>query len=114
MKAIEAACLANLEDNVRDAALREKLRPTYRAGCKRMIFSSDFYQAIAHPNASLVTESIERVETNGVRTSDGKLHELDVLVLATGFRAEVTQLLATERGEAAQQIGRRAGERERV
>ena len=88
MKAIEAACLANLEDNVRDAALREKLRPNYRAYCKPMIFSSDFYAAIAHPNASLATESIERVETNGVRTSDGKLHELDVLVLAIGFRAD--------------------------
>ncbi len=88
MKAIEAACLANLENNVRDAFLREKLRPNYRAGCKRMIFSWDFYDAIQHPNASLITETIERVEAKGVRTSDGKLHELDVLVLATGFRAD--------------------------
>ena len=39
MKDIEDACLANLEDNVRDPALREKLRPNYRAGCKRLIFS---------------------------------------------------------------------------
>jgi cation diffusion facilitator CzcD-associated flavoprotein CzcO len=88
MKAIEAACLANLETHVTDPVLREKLRPNYRAACKRLVISPDFYQAITKPNAELVTASIERVEPRGVRTRDGKLHELDVLVLATGFRAD--------------------------
>ena len=88
MKKIEAMCLANLERHVRDSALREKLRPNYRAACKRLIFSSDFYTAIQHPNAELVTDVIECVEAGGVRTRDGRLHELDVLVLATGFRAD--------------------------
>jgi cation diffusion facilitator CzcD-associated flavoprotein CzcO len=36
----------------------------------------------------LVTEAIERIEPQGVRTTDGVLHELDVLVLATGFHAD--------------------------
>jgi cation diffusion facilitator CzcD-associated flavoprotein CzcO len=87
MKMIEAACQANL-DTVQDAALREKLRPTYRAACKRLVISPDFYQAIQQPNAELVTSGIDRVEPKGVRTKDGVLHELDVLVLATGFRAD--------------------------
>jgi cation diffusion facilitator CzcD-associated flavoprotein CzcO len=88
MKMVEAACLANLEDNVRDPVLREKLRPTYRAACKRLVISPDFYQAIQKPSAELETAGIERVEARGVRTRDGRLHELDVLVLATGFRAD--------------------------
>ena len=88
MKLIEAVCLANLENNVKDPAMREKLRPNYRAACKRLIVSADFYQAIQQPNAQLVTEGIERIEPRGVRTHDGQLHELDVLVLATGFRAD--------------------------
>jgi cation diffusion facilitator CzcD-associated flavoprotein CzcO len=86
--AIQAACLANLENNVADPVLREKLRPTYRAACKRLIISPDFYAAIQHPDATLVTEGIERIEPRGVRTRDGRLHELDVLVLATGFRVD--------------------------
>jgi cation diffusion facilitator CzcD-associated flavoprotein CzcO len=49
--------------------------------------SANFYDAIQQPNAELVTEAIERVEPGGVRTKDGVLHELDVLVLATGFQA---------------------------
>ena len=47
--------------------------------------SENFYDASQRPNAKLVTEAIERVEASGVRTRDGRLHELDVLVLATGF-----------------------------
>ena len=88
MKAIEEACRDNLERSVTDPVLREKLRPNYRAACKRLVISPDFYDAIQSPNAELVTESIERVEAGGVRTSDGRLHELDVLVMATGFRAD--------------------------
>jgi cation diffusion facilitator CzcD-associated flavoprotein CzcO len=88
IQAIAEACLTNLEDNVADPALREQLRPDYRAACKRLVISPDFYDAIQHPNAELVTAPIERVETGGIRTTDGVLHELDVLVLATGFKVD--------------------------
>ena len=88
MKMIEDACLANLENSVKDPVLREKLRPTYRAACKRLVISPDFYQAIQKPASELETAGIERVEAKGVRTRDGRLHELDVLVLATGFRPD--------------------------
>jgi cation diffusion facilitator CzcD-associated flavoprotein CzcO len=88
MAAIEQACLDNLENSVRDPKLRERLRPNYRAACKRLVISPDFYEAIQKPNAKLVDQGIERVEASGVRTQDGVLHELDVLVLATGFKAD--------------------------
>ena len=88
MREIEAACLANLEETVVDPVLREKLRPNYRAACKRLIISPNFYESIQHPNAELVESGIEAIEPDGVRTKDGILHELDVLVLATGFRAD--------------------------
>jgi cation diffusion facilitator CzcD-associated flavoprotein CzcO len=86
IKIVEDMCLANLENSVRDPALRERLRPDYRAACKRLVVSPTFYEAIQHPNASLVTAPIERIEPEGVRTADGVLHALDVLVLATGFK----------------------------
>ncbi|MHB8219865.1 MAG: flavin-containing monooxygenase [Acidimicrobiales bacterium] len=85
---LEELCVANLEENVSDPELRAKLRPDYRAACKRLIVSPGFYQAIQHPHARLVTDAIDHVEPQGVRTVDGKLHELDILVLATGFRVD--------------------------
>ena len=88
MAELEAACLANLEDNVSDPVLREKLRPNYRAGCKRLIFSPNFYQAVQSPNAHVITDEIAAVEPAGIRLKTGELRELDVLVVATGFRAD--------------------------
>ncbi len=88
MKDIEDACLANLEDNVHDPVLLAKLRPNYRAGCKRLIFSGDFYAAIQHPNAYVLTEGIERIEPGGIRLKSGELRDLDILVMATGFRVD--------------------------
>ncbi len=82
------ACRDNLEQNVHDPALREQLLPDHQPFCKRLIFSPDYYQAIQRDNARLVRSDIERIESNGIRTRDGKLHELDVIVLATGFRAD--------------------------
>jgi cation diffusion facilitator CzcD-associated flavoprotein CzcO len=68
--------------------LRERLRPSYQAACKRLVISQSFYDAIQQPNAQLVTSAIDRIEPEGVRTGDGVLHELDVLVLATGFQVD--------------------------
>ena len=53
----EDGCVANLEGSVRDPALRERLRPGYRAACKRLVMSDNFYDAIQQSNATLVTES---------------------------------------------------------
>ena len=72
---------------IRDPELRRKLTPNYEVGCKRLVFSDGFYDAIQQPSIDLVTESIDRITPKGVVTKDGALHELDVLVFATGFDA---------------------------
>ncbi len=99
LAAIHQTCEAYLE-TVADPELRERLRPDYRATCKRLVLSPNFYEAIQRPNAHLVTEDIARVEREGVRTKDGVLHPLDVLVLATGFRVDrfVRPMQVTGRG----------------
>ena len=86
IKMVEEICRAHLDETVLDPELKAKLTPNYRAGCKRLVVAGGFYEAIQQPHTELVTEEIERVEEKGVRTRDGKLHPLDVLVLATGFQ----------------------------
>ena len=85
MSRIAERCAINLHENVNDPVLRRKLTPDYKVACKRLIMSDAFYTAIQQSNAELVTAGIEHIEAQGVRTKDGVLHELDVLVLATGF-----------------------------
>lgn len=82
----QALCRRHLA-RVNDPVLREKLSPKFELGCRRLIFSDTFYDAIQQPGVALVTEGIERIEPKGIRTRDGRLHELDVLVTATGFHA---------------------------
>ena len=88
MHEIEAIVRQNLEDNVSDPELREKLRPNYRAACKRLIFSPDFYAAVQRPAVEVSIGGIEAIEADGIRSADGTLHELDVIALATGFQAD--------------------------
>lgn len=77
--------LNHLEAQVEDPALREKLTPNYPIGCKRVLFCDDYYPALQKPHVQLVTDGIEQIVPQGVITTDGRLHELDILVYATGF-----------------------------
>ncbi|MGV9414592.1 flavin-containing monooxygenase [Nocardia sp. NPDC003693] len=70
---------------VRDESLRAALTPDYQAMCKRLVVSDRFYEIVQRPDVDLVTDGIDHVEGAGVVTADGALHELDILVLATGF-----------------------------
>ena len=84
-KFLEICCKANLFFAVKDKVLRTKLRPNYKVGCKRVVINKTFYEGIQKENANLTTEGIDKITDKGVLTKDGKLHELDVLVLSTGF-----------------------------
>jgi cation diffusion facilitator CzcD-associated flavoprotein CzcO len=78
----------NLEASVRDPKLKEKLRPNYLPLCKRLVISWNYYEAVQQPNVEVETGAIERVEKNGIRMQDGTFHQLDIIVLATGFKAD--------------------------
>jgi cation diffusion facilitator CzcD-associated flavoprotein CzcO len=75
----------NIRRSVKDRDLRRKLTPSYRAGCKRILNSDTYYRGIANPKTQVITEGIDRLVPEGIRTVDGKDHPVDVLVFATGF-----------------------------
>ena len=77
---------------VEDPDVRARLVPTHPWGCKRPLFSSEYYQAFNRPNLELVTEGIDHIEGDGIVTVDGRKRVVDTLVLATGFKT--TQYLS--------------------
>ena len=97
---VSAICRWNLRLSVRDPELRRKLTPNYQAMCKRQVLSKRYYRAIQRSGVHVVTDAIDHVEPEGVVTADGTLHELDVLVLATGFDAHAYVRPLTIVGEA--------------
>lgn len=86
LKGMELLARAHLRRQVRDRDLRAKLTPTYAFGCKRPTFSNTYYPALTQPNVDVVTEGIEQVGENGIVTTDGTLHEVDTIIMSTGFR----------------------------
>ena len=84
--AFEAVGRYQLRRQVRDAGLRAKLTPKYRFACKRPAVSDDYYPAICGANVELVTSGIARITQSAVVTDDGVHHEVDALILATGFK----------------------------
>jgi len=86
----EAIARRHLARAVKDEALRAKLTPGYRLGCKRVLISDDYYPALQRPNVTLETDGIARLTETGVTTEAGRHHDLDVIVYATGFDVTAT------------------------
>jgi cyclohexanone monooxygenase/acetone monooxygenase len=76
---------------LRDPHLIDVLVPTdYGFGTHRVPLELNYLEAYHRPNVTLVgvrDNPIERVVPEGLRLADGTVHELDVIVLATGFDA---------------------------
>ncbi len=95
---VDAVARRNLR-TVRDPELRAKLTPRDASLCKRPVVSTRFYKVVQRPDVDVETSGIERVVPEGVVTQDGVTHELDVLILATGFEAHNYMRPMEVRGE---------------
>ncbi|NQX28180.1 NAD(P)/FAD-dependent oxidoreductase [Microbacteriaceae bacterium VKM Ac-2854] len=84
---LRAEALGHLAAQVADPQLRAVLTPDYEIGCKRVLLSDDYYPALARAHVSVVPAPLAHVDGATVHASDGSAHELDVLILATGFQA---------------------------
>lgn len=84
---LRAEALGHLAAQVADPQLRAVLTPDYEIGCKRVLLSDDYYPALAQPHVTVVPAPLGHVDGATVVASDGSAHELDVLILATGFQA---------------------------
>src|SRR3954454_6467810 len=87
LNGLKAAGWWNIRRGIQDPALRRRVTPTDEVGCKRVMLTDDWYPALARPDVELVTEGIEAITPDGVRTRDGRSRPADVLVLATGFKS---------------------------
>jgi len=81
----ERLSMRHLRAQVSDPVLREKLTPHFQFGCKRVLISDDYWATFERENVDLVTEPIRRIVPNGIETADGRRHDVDAIVLATGF-----------------------------
>jgi cation diffusion facilitator CzcD-associated flavoprotein CzcO len=77
---------AFMRSQVKDPELRRRVWPDYTFGCKRVLFSSYFLPTLERPNVELVTDPPQRIVPEGVLTAGGRVHEVDCIIWATGFK----------------------------
>jgi cation diffusion facilitator CzcD-associated flavoprotein CzcO len=82
---IENIAKANMAKSIKDPALRAKLTPDYRIGCKRILLSSTYYPALAQPNVDVVASGLTEVRGSTVVAADGTETEVDAIIFGTGF-----------------------------
>jgi cation diffusion facilitator CzcD-associated flavoprotein CzcO len=76
---------AFMRGQLKDQGVRRKVWPDYTFGCKRVLFSSTFLPALQRPQVDLVTAPIARITPTGVEDAEGRHHEVDTIIYATGF-----------------------------
>ena len=87
-KVNHAIAMRHLRSQITDPELRAKLTPDYPIGCKRILFSNEFYPALADPTVEVVTEGVTEIRPHGVVDESGREHPADVIVYATGFDSQ--------------------------
>jgi cation diffusion facilitator CzcD-associated flavoprotein CzcO len=100
--------LDHLTASVVGTGLRHQLTPDYEIGCKRILFSDDYYAALQLGHVRLEPTPLARIADGSGTTSDrgsrtaiaasGNSYELDVLVLATGFNSTRPSIAGHIRG----------------
>ena len=80
-------------DIVRDPATAAKLRPYYRYLCKRPCFHDEYLEAFNAPNVTLIDcpAGFDRITEEGP-VVEGHQYEVDCIIYATGFEAELTPI----------------------
>ena len=93
-RVVERIALRHLHAQVKDPELRERLRPRYAIGCKRILPTDEWYPALVQPNVEVVSEGIREVRPRSIALADGSEREVDTIIFGTGFH--VTDLPIAE------------------
>ena len=86
MRVAERLARRHIARQVADPALREKVTPDYRLGCKRVLGSNDWYPALGAENVDVIGTGIREVTADGIIDEAGVHHRAETIIFGTGFR----------------------------
>lgn len=84
--ALKQRSLSHMRAQVRSATLRRAVTPDYPIGCKRAVFSDDWYPALQRVNVQLETSALASINQATLRSEHGREQTVDCVVWATGFK----------------------------
>jgi len=85
LRLVQQMAERHIARGIPDPALRARLTPDYRIGCKRILLSNTYYPALAAPNSEVVASGLRELRGSTLVAADGSEHEVDAIVFGTGF-----------------------------
>jgi cation diffusion facilitator CzcD-associated flavoprotein CzcO len=85
MAGFQRIARSHLHRQVSDLGLRRALTPDHTLGCKRILFSNEWYSALSQPNVDLIPHAVTEIRPTGVVSGDGVERPADTIILGTGF-----------------------------
>ncbi|MFJ4186991.1 flavin-containing monooxygenase [Kitasatospora sp. NPDC089509] len=85
LRVVQQLAERHIAQSVSDPALRARLTPDYRIGCKRILLSNTYYPALAAANTEVVSSGLRELRGSTLVAADGSEHEVDAIVFGTGF-----------------------------
>ena len=85
MRAFEPAAKAMLRRSVPDRTLRKQVTPDFTIGCKRVLFSNNYYSTLQKQNVELLPEAVKMLDKSSIVSATGERREVDAVILGTGF-----------------------------
>jgi cation diffusion facilitator CzcD-associated flavoprotein CzcO len=108
---VSRSATANINRAISDPVLRAKVQPHFALGCKRVLISNDWYPALTRDNVELITEPISHLTPDAIVTADATAHEIDVVIVATGFHATEQPIADLIKGRDGRTLGQAWSER---
>jgi cation diffusion facilitator CzcD-associated flavoprotein CzcO len=90
MQQLQRLAVSYLHSKVKDPELLRAVTPSFTLGCKRLLLSNTYYDAIQASNAAVVPYGVTRVTPTGVVDSHGVEHDVDTIIFGTGFNVTGT------------------------
>ncbi|OYV55279.1 MAG: hypothetical protein B7Z71_13265 [Acidocella sp. 21-58-7] len=87
-KLAQHMAVSHIHKTISDPALRAKVTPNYKVGCKRVMISNDYYPTLTRPNVDVITDNIAEIRAQSVIDVNGVERPADAIIFGTGF--EVT------------------------
>lgn len=87
LRPLERLARANMHRHIKDPDLRRRMSVRYAMGCKRILLSNSWFQALAQPNVTVRDGRVREVRATSIVDGEGTEHQIDTLILATGYHA---------------------------
>ncbi len=77
--------LYNIRRSITDSGMQAQLTPDHTLGCKRPMFSNEWYAALAKPNVDVVFQGLSHITETGVVAENGREYPVDTIIFGTGY-----------------------------